>query len=86
MSSTKQDHPSHKERKWVITIQDRCDRCGAQAYIKVMGVTGELFFCSHHYNKVMDNAVGYDAMMKFAYEVIDEREKLIENRLIGEHN
>jgi hypothetical protein len=29
----------------------------------------------------MDNAVGYDKMMKFAYEIIDEREKLVENRL-----
>jgi hypothetical protein len=34
----------------------------------------------------MDNAVGYDAMMKFAYEIIDEREKLVENRLVGGHN
>ena len=29
----------------------------------------------------MDNAVGYDKMMKFAYKIIDESEKLIENRL-----
>jgi hypothetical protein len=31
----------------------------------------------------MANAVGYDKMMKFAIEVIDERERLIENRLQG---
>ena len=29
----------------------------------------------------MDNAIGYDKMMKFAYKVVDERDKLIENRL-----
>jgi hypothetical protein len=29
----------------------------------------------------MANAVGYDKMMKFAIEVVDERERLIENRL-----
>jgi hypothetical protein len=29
----------------------------------------------------MDNAIGYDKMMKFAYQVVDEREKLVENRL-----
>jgi hypothetical protein len=40
-----------------------------------------LFFCSHHYNNIVDNAVGYDKVMKFAYSIIDEREKLVENRL-----
>lgn len=33
----------------------------------------------------MDNAVGYDKMMKFAYQILDERDKLIENRLIGDN-
>jgi len=28
---------------------DRCDRCGAQAYVRVtFGETGELLFCGHH--------------------------------------
>lgn len=72
--------------KWEANLSDRCDQCNAQAFVKVVGVTGELFFCSHHYNKIMDNAVGYDAMTKFAYEIIDEREKLNENRLIGSAN
>jgi hypothetical protein len=31
----------------------------------------------------MSNAVGYDKMMKFAIEVVDERERLVENRLQG---
>jgi hypothetical protein len=71
------------KKEWVLTASDRCDskNCNAQAYVNVSGVTGELFFCSHHYNKIMDNAIGYDKMMKFAYEIIDEREKLVENRL-----
>lgn len=77
---------SIKKNQWVLSISDRCDKCNAQAFVKVVGVTGELFFCSHHYNKIMDNAVGYEAMTKFAYEIIDEREKLIENRLIGSEN
>jgi hypothetical protein len=34
-----------------LTLNDRCDSCGAGAYVKVTGVTGELFFCGHHYNK-----------------------------------
>lgn len=65
---------------------DRCDAdCSAQAYVKAVGVTGELLFCSHHFNKIADNAVGYENLSKFAYQIIDEREKLVENRLIGDH-
>jgi hypothetical protein len=29
----------------------------------------------------MANAVGYDKMMKFAYQIVDETDKLVENRL-----
>lgn len=32
-----------------LTGADRCDRCGAQAYLRVTLVTGgELLFCAHH--------------------------------------
>ena len=65
---------------------DRCDSCGAQAYVMVKGITGELLFCSHHYNKIMDNPIGYEKMMGFVLEVLDEREKLVENRLKEEKN
>ncbi len=71
------------EKVWTLTANDRCDRCSAQAYVSVKGLSGELMFCSHHYNKVMDNAVGYDAMMKFAIQFIDERDRLDENKLQG---
>ena len=60
---------------------DRCDSCGAQAYVMVKGITGELLFCSHHYNKIMDNPIGYEKMMGFVLEVLDERDRLVENRL-----
>jgi hypothetical protein len=52
------------------------DRCNAEALVQVTGLNGDLLFCGHHYNKIMDNAVGYDKMMKFAITIIDEREKL----------
>jgi len=71
------------DKVWTLTAKDRCDRCDAQAYIAVKGIAGELMFCGHHYNKIMDNAVGYDGMMKFAIQIIDERDKLVENRLQG---
>ena len=32
-----------------LTATDRCDRCGAQAYIRARLVSGgELLFCAHH--------------------------------------
>ena len=32
-----------------LTAADRCDRCGAQAYVRVtLAAGGELMFCAHH--------------------------------------
>ena len=32
-----------------LTVADRCDRCGAQAYVRVvLNSGGELLFCGHH--------------------------------------
>jgi hypothetical protein len=32
-----------------LTASDRCDRCGAQAYVRVILASGaELLFCAHH--------------------------------------
>jgi len=32
-----------------LTADDRCDRCGAQAYMRVTLTSGlELLFCGHH--------------------------------------
>jgi len=32
-----------------LTASDRCDRCGAQAYLRVeLGEGAELLFCAHH--------------------------------------
>lgn len=64
------------EKPRVLTLQDRCDRCNAQAFVKITGNSGELLFCGHHYNKAIDNAVGYDNMMKFAVTIIDERDRI----------
>jgi len=73
-----------EERKWLLSMEDRCDRCSAQAYVSVTGVNGELMFCGHHYNKIMNDADGYKNMMSYAYSLVDEREKLIETRNKGE--
>jgi hypothetical protein len=31
-----------------LTNGDRCDRCGAQAFVRVVLSTGDLLFCGHH--------------------------------------
>jgi hypothetical protein len=75
-----------KVEEWILTANDRCDAdCSAQAYVLAKGVSGELMFCGHHWEKIMNSSSGYDKMMAYAYEILDERERLIENRLIGEN-
>jgi len=39
---------------FTLTAFDRCDSCGAQAYIKVTMSSGELLFCAHHGAKFKD--------------------------------
>lgn len=35
-----------------LVSTDRCDRCGAQAYVRLVNLTGlQLDFCAHHYNE-----------------------------------
>jgi hypothetical protein len=65
-----------KNTKLSLDATYRCDKCSARALVLVKGRTGELMFCAHHYNKIMDNAVGYDKMMKFAVEILDNRYNL----------
>jgi hypothetical protein len=68
-------------KEWVLKATDRCDSCAAEALVKVTGLSGDLMFCGHHYNKIMDNAEGYKKMMSFALTVLDERDKLVQNKL-----
>lgn len=68
-------------KEWTLKASDRCDSCAAEALVKVTGLSGELMFCGHHYNKIMDNAEGYKKMMSFALTVVDERDKLVQNKL-----
>lgn len=70
-------------KEWTLSPLDRCDSCYAEALVKVTGLSGELMFCGHHYNKIMDTTEGYKKMMSFAITVLDERDKLIENKAKG---
>ena len=44
-----------------LTNADRCDRCGAQARVRVVLTKGDLLFCAHHAKayetKLRDTAV-----------------------------
>ncbi|MGH3341896.1 MAG: DUF7455 domain-containing protein [Carbonactinosporaceae bacterium] len=54
-----------------LTARDRCDRCGAQAYLRVVLVSGgELLFCAHHGKQYREN------LEKVAAEIHDESSKL----------
>ena len=54
-----------------LSIDDRCDRCGAQAYVRVrLRDGGDLYFCAHHYSKHSD------ALADVAEEVVDESDRL----------
>jgi len=63
--------PKTKEEiQYYLTAVDRCDRCSAQAYVRATGVSGELYFCGHHF------AGMEESLSKWAFEIIDERDKL----------
>ena len=56
-----------------LTAEDRCDRCGAQAYIRARLVTGgELLFCAHHGRQHLP------ALMDKAIDIHDESDRLNE--------
>jgi hypothetical protein len=64
------------EKEWMLKATDRCDSCSSEALVKVTGLSGDLMFCGHHYNKIMNNPKGYEKMISFAITIVDEREKL----------
>lgn len=34
-----------------LTSNDRCDNCGAQAYVQVFFESHDLLFCAHHFKE-----------------------------------
>jgi hypothetical protein len=57
--------------KPLLTAADRCDRCGAQAYVRVLlNNSGELLFCAHHSRQHAS------ALAKVAVDIQDETQRL----------
>lgn len=66
MTSALASHPP-------LTQSDRCDRCGARAYIRVtLPSGGELLFCAHH------GQAHEDRLREMSVAFQDEREVLAE--------
>lgn len=63
-----------------LKVSDRCDRCGAQAFVRVHSIQtfteddklimGDLLFCGHHFTKYED------ALVTAGYAFDDFRDKL----------
>jgi hypothetical protein len=55
----------------MLTVVDRCDRCGARAYVRVLLPSRlELLFCAHHSRQHAS------ALKKIAVEIRDESHRL----------
>lgn len=70
-----------------LNTTHRCDRCGAQAWVKVsmrkserLPQGGTLLFCGHDYHAVEAG------IAPFVASVLDERHRLVTNRLKGSEN
>ncbi len=54
-----------------LTAADRCDRCGAQAYVRVTMASGfDLLFCAHHSKEHADK------LKQVALQIHDESERI----------
>lgn len=78
ISTTDSEAPAKKP---TLNSTHRCDRCGAQAYLRVFLKSGnDLLFCGNHFKR-------YEAAMAPVMRgKIDERDRLNENRKQGSAN
>jgi hypothetical protein len=54
-----------------FTALDRCDRCGARAYVRVeLATGGELLFCAHHAREHAEK------LHEVAATIVDSRDTL----------
>ena len=61
-----------------LTSLDRCDRCGAQAYLRVeLAGGGDLLFCAHHAREHGDK------LREIAVSVHDETDKLTDTPTVA---
>ncbi len=56
-----------------LSALDRCDVCGARAWVRAVMRNSELLFCAHH------GTAHIEALLESAIFVQDDRELLLEN-------
>ena len=62
-----------------LSAADRCDRCGAQAYVRArLHVGGELLFCAHHGREHLPK-------LREHADIQDETERLHETPPVAPH-
>lgn len=66
MTEVKEEIVEVKSRQ--TTTADRCDSCGAEAFVWVNGINGDLYFCGHHFTK------SESKIREYAFEIVDDRE------------
>lgn len=67
-----------------LAVADRCDQCGAQAFVHIREIPlpdgsclGDLLLCGHHYHD-------YEILLVAAgYEIQDERDRINSERSSG---
>lgn len=61
----------------MLDATDRCDRCGAQAYVAIgsTAVNEPLLFCAHHYRE-HEPALKEQGFGQDEHHIIDERDLL----------
>ncbi|MCU1551280.1 MAG: hypothetical protein JWR36_1840 [Glaciihabitans sp.] len=74
MSQIATDNNVELDSPFQLSALDRCDSCGAQAYVRVTMASGELFFCAHH------GAQFKEKLSATALEWHDESYRLLEEQ------
>lgn len=66
-----------------LAVADRCDQCGAQAFVRIHGVplptglSGDLLMCGHHFHE------SEILLVAAGYEIQDERDRINIERSSG---
>ncbi len=63
--------PEVSDTDYLLTANDRCDACQAQAYVYVKLESGDLLFCLHHWK------VHFKKLVMIATSITDETERLL---------
>ena len=61
-----------------LTVSDRCDRCGAQAYVRALLQSGGLLlFCAHHGREHMPKLHAHRAIIEDQSDSLQEEDRLV---------